>query len=207
MPYHIKRWQGLYSPSSLSSWNSAIQKLKDFSTQRPEYCYKHLLEKFGWTTNDLIDFKLAITNANIGSVRINNLPMSTNIYAGKIFKNYTFQIQARPAKGYRFLGWKGIEGNNYDETISLTESSQIIPIFELITPPELKFNIDGLSTKLKWKSYTNDLYSTEQTENLSSGFGIIEQGINATPPENFSSITNESSRNFYRLKIESPPEW
>jgi len=207
MPYHIKRWQGIYNPSSISTWNSAIQKLKNFSTQRPQYCYQHLLEKFGWSTTDLINFKLQITNNAVGSVRINNLPLSTNIYDGKIFKVFPFQIQARPAKGYRFLGWKGIEGNNYDETVSLTEASQIIPIFELITPPELKFSIAGFSTKLKWKSYTNDLYSTEQTENLNSDFGIIEQGIDATPPENYLSITNESSRRFYRLKIETPPEW
>jgi len=71
-----------------------------------------MLEKFGWSTNDLTKLLVDVPNKNIGSVRINNTPLSTNIYDGKVYKNFSFQIQARPAKGYRFLGWSGIPGNN-----------------------------------------------------------------------------------------------
>ena len=207
MPYHIKRWQGLYNPSSISTWNMAVQKLKDFATQRPKYCYQHLLEKFGWSTNDLIDFKLAITNANIGNVRINNLPLSTNIYDGDIFKNFTFLIQARPADGYRFLGWKGIPGDGYDEYLSLTMGAEIIPIFEKIIPPEVYLNVNDNLSSLTWKSYTNDFYTIEKTENLNSEFNLIKRGIISTPPKNFYSITNNSTRNFFRINVEPPPLW
>ena len=207
MPYHVKRWQGLYNPGSISIWNNAVQKLKDFTTQRVEFCYLHLLEKFGWTTNDLIDFKLATTNANVGSVRINNLPLTANIYDGEIFKNFTFLIQARPAVGYRFLGWRGIFGNNFDEIVSLADAAKITPIFEKIIPPKLHLNIENDTTKFSWKSYTNDFYSIEQTENLQSEFSVKEAGIESTPPENEIVFTNDFARKFYRIKIEPPPEW
>ena len=207
MPIHIARWQGLFDPVSISVWKNNIQILRDFTVQRPQYCYTHMLEKFEWSTDDLTELLMDVPNKNIGSVRINNTPLSTNIYDGKIYKNFTFQIQARPAKGYRFLGWSGIPGNNYDETVSLTTSAHIIPIFAPIESPELKFNIDSNSSELKWESYTNDFYKTEQTENLQSTFELIEQGINATPPENTSTITNNAERKFYRIKIEPPPEW
>ena len=207
MPLHITRWQGLFDPASIPVWENNIQILRNFTIQRPPYCYKHMLEKFGWSTNDLTELLMDVPDKNIGSVRINNTPLSTNIYDGKIYKNFTFQIQARPAKGYRFLGWSGIPGNNYDETVSLTDSAHIIPLFMPIESPELKFNVNSYSAKLKWNSYTNDSYRTEQTENLQSNFNLGEQGINATPPENVFSITNNSQRKFYRIKIESPPEW
>jgi len=207
MPIHIERWQGLFDPQSIPVWKNNIQILKNFATQRPPYCYTHMLEKFGWDTNDLTEFFMDVPDKNIGSVRINNTPLSTNIYDGKIYKNFTFQIQARPAKGYRFLGWSGIPGNNYDETVSLTDSAHIIPLFMPIESPELKFNINSSSAKLKWNSYTNDSYRIEQTENLQSNFDLVEQGINATPPENISVISNNAARKFYRIKIESPPEW
>jgi len=207
MPIHIERWQGLFDPPSMIAWHSNIDTLQAFASQRPQYCYKHMLEKFGWSTNDLTKLLVDVPNKNIGSVRINNTPLSTNIYDGKVYKNFSFQIQARPAKGYRFLGWSGIPGNNYDETVSLTDTAHITPIFELIIPPSLKFYMNKSYSEFKWKSHTNDLYRIEKSENPQSPFDVIEQEINATPPENSSTFTNEADREFYRLKIEPPPEW
>ena len=207
MPKHIERWQGLFDPSSISTWQNNIHILKDFATQRPPYCYTHMLEKFGWQTTNLTQLLLDVPNKNIGSVRINNTPLSTNIYDGKVYKNMEFQIQARPASGYRFLGWAGIPGNNYNETVSLTDSAHIIPIFAPIELPGLKVIPDKFDFKLNWKSYFNDSYEIEHSDNLSSDFNSLEKEITSTPPENSFSISNSATAKFYRLNIEPPPEW
>ena len=207
MPIHIERWQGLFDPASISVWRNNIQILKDFAIQRPPYCYTHMLEKFGWETNDLTELLLDVPDKNIGSVRINNTPLSTNIYDGKVYKNMEFKIQARPANGYRFLGWSGIPGNNYDETVLLTDSAHIIPIFAPIESPVLKVTPNKFDFELNWKSYFNDFYEIEHSDNLSSDFNSLEKEISSTPPENSFSISNSATAKFYRLNIKPPPEW
>jgi len=207
MPRHIERWQGLYNPPDIYTWHNNVQILRDFATLRHPYCYQYMLEKFGWTSNDLVALELAVPDPAMGSVRINRVPLSTNIYNGKVYKTFPFQIQARPAPGYRFLGWSGISGNNCDETVTLSSDAQISPIFAAIEPLLLRIDTDMYDFGLRWESYLNDIYTVEYADDLSSPFILLEQGVTSTPPENRYPVTDGASARFYRLIIEPPPEW
>lgn len=118
MPRHIQKWGTLIDSlsidggfgkhpgvTSLTYWNSEIQKFKDFSMQRPAYASQYLSSKF--SLSGRANLKISSNIQNEGKVVVNNFFENlgeNNLY----FKNVPLPIQVYPPPGYGFKQWKEI---------------------------------------------------------------------------------------------------
>lgn len=117
MPRHIQKW-GTYIDSltidiwgqtpgitSLTSWNTEIQNLKNFSAQRSQYAIQHLNNRFNLSGR--ANLKISTNVQNKGKVVINGFfeNLGENIL---YFKDAALPIQIYPPPGYGFKQWKEI---------------------------------------------------------------------------------------------------
>jgi hypothetical protein len=114
MPRHIQKW-GTYIDSltidvwgktpgitSMTSWNSEVQNLEDFATQRTNYAIQYLNSRFGLSGR--ANLKILSNVQNQGKVTVNNFYENlgeNNLY----FKNVPLSLTAYPPPGYRFKQW------------------------------------------------------------------------------------------------------
>ena len=95
--YEVNRW------SSLSSWESSVQELRDFALHRPDYVRKHFVEAFdlGGTA------ELAVNSPakGGGSIAVNGTLVPLLPWRAICFQGIPMQITAVPARGHHFTGW------------------------------------------------------------------------------------------------------
>ncbi len=117
MPRHIQKW-GTYIDSltidiwgqtpgitSLTFWNSEVQKLRNFAEQRTNYATQYLSERFGLSGR--ANLKISSSAQNQGKIIVNSFQGmlgEDNLY----FKNVPLPIQVYPPPGYSFTQWKEI---------------------------------------------------------------------------------------------------
>lgn len=111
IPEHITRWKNLYH---LNHWNSNLDVLTEFATQRPEYQREHLLAYFGLDGECTIT--LNTSNRWHGQIRINTIGINEDTpgardnpypWSGIYFKGVPVELEALPAEGYAFSHWTG----------------------------------------------------------------------------------------------------
>jgi len=147
MPRHIQKWGTLidslsidggfgkqHSVSSMTNWNSEVDKFKNFSAQRPPYAVQYLNGQFGLTGR--ANLKISSNIQNEGKITVNNFSENfgeSNLY----FKNIPLHIQASPPPGYSFKQWK--------EVVLSTNLNLIAP------GSEWKYS-DGNATPANWNT-------------------------------------------------------
>ena len=115
MPRHIQKW-GTYIDSltidiwgqtpgitSLTSWNSEVQKLRDFAAQRSQYVNQYLSNRFGLSGR--ANLKISTNVQNKGKVVVNGFfeNLGEDIL---YFKDAALPIKIYPPPGYSFKQWK-----------------------------------------------------------------------------------------------------
>ena len=104
IPYHINRWSSEGGISSLGSWNSELEEINQFASQRSQIILDQLNNQLN--DNGFIEITINISDESYGEVFINDVsikPQRTNYY----FKDVPIDIRAVPKPGYSFLGWGG----------------------------------------------------------------------------------------------------
>ncbi len=141
IPRHITKWGGRVDPdnnegwtsptfNSVSQWESNVQGMRDFATQRPAIAILHIVKKFGLTGNNRITVSENITGA--GTLKVTGKNVPNEGYSGYYFKNIPFSIEAVPTFGYRFLYWKS-GATKYPKQkidVTLTKDSTFTAYFE-----------------------------------------------------------------------------
>ena len=128
MPRHIQKW-GTYIDSltidiwgqtsgisSMTAWNSEIETLKSFASQRSSYAVQYLNEKFN--INGRANLKITNNILDEGKIYVNDYLQifdTSNLY----FKDVPLRIKAYPPPGYVLKQWKEIIVSN---TINIVPS-------------------------------------------------------------------------------------
>ena len=165
MPRHIQKW-GTYIDSltidiwgqtpgitSLTSWNSEVQKLRDFAAQRSQYVSQYLSNRFGLSGR--ANLKISTNVQNKGKVVVNGFfeNLGEDIL---YFKDAALPIKIYPPPGYSFKQWK--------ETVLATQLN-LIP-----AGSEWKYRDESSAPDNTWKNVGyND--AGWKTGNAQFGYG------------------------------------
>jgi hypothetical protein len=127
MSDHNTRWTNV-----VTNWEGQIQKIIDFSEQRPAFQRQHIRETFSISQD--INLNVNVSHEEHGYVKVNtiNLKESTigvskNPYpwSGVYFQNIPITLTAKTKPGYQFSHWSGAS-ESPNETITITPEDNII---------------------------------------------------------------------------------
>ncbi|MDH4295723.1 MAG: CotH kinase family protein, partial [Cyclobacteriaceae bacterium] len=97
MPHHTERW-GM----SVAGWNSEVQRLRNFATERYDYMQTHVAEFFG--LDETVKISASALPADAGSFDFNGV-VTNAIVDAPYYKGLTYQITPMPSPGFAFKGW------------------------------------------------------------------------------------------------------
>ncbi|MBP7185064.1 MAG: CotH kinase family protein, partial [Saprospiraceae bacterium] len=132
MPLHCKRWD-----ISLKTWNNQIANIRNFANQRPTYIRQYMKEYFALQD----EINLTFNCDENGILRINdNIEVKNDSLKGIYFSNNPIEIEAIAKFGYKFVGWKGIDGIQNRQSMKISFypkeiNNTIQPIFEKYDHP------------------------------------------------------------------------
>lgn len=135
MPNHIARWRKSNDAwnrkyiQNMDEWYLNVQKLRDFSNDRPAIVYEQIKAQFLLTST----FKIKIyeLQSEQGAVRINSLNIKDQNWEGTYFSEIPIEVEAIPNKGYHFKNWEGYSSeSNPLLKIAYTTDISLKPIFE-----------------------------------------------------------------------------
>ena len=114
-------WNEVYWASS-TPWSTANSIISSLSASRQTSMVSNLRGYSAFKLSSVTPQTVQLS-ANIPEARlmVNNLPVPTNKFNGRLFPPITFKAQA-PA-GYKFLGWQLVEGSSSNATTILPEQS------------------------------------------------------------------------------------
>ena len=160
MTEHIARWQS--GGGSVAAWQSRVQVMRDFATQRAANVRAHFVSKFVLTGTSQVT--LNVNGGARGSIRINRLlvngqtpganPGTPYPWTGTYFNGIPVTFEAVPNAGYVFAGWTGVTSATATASLTLNGDTTVTAIFipalariESITrqPAQVTLTIRGTS--------------------------------------------------------------
>lgn len=108
IPEHQQRW------SSLQSWETNIQVMRNYADFRPEYARNHIRGEFN--IPDQHEITIDVSDTSHGFVHINSIsliPSTEGIdsvaypWKGIYFENVPIELKAIPYNGFQFSHWSG----------------------------------------------------------------------------------------------------
>jgi len=193
MPRHIQKW-GTYIDSltidiwgqtpgitSLSSWNSEIQKLKTFAAQRGPYASQYLSTRFGLSGR--VNLLISSNIQNQGKVSVYDFfqTLGENIL---YFQDVPIILKAYPPPGYSFKQWT---------EFSTTSNIQLIQ-----AGTEWKYRDESSAPDATWKNINYD-DSGWKTGNAQFGYG---DGDETTVISYGSDANNKYTTSYYRRSFQ-----
>ncbi|MBU2507665.1 MAG: CotH kinase family protein [Bacteroidetes bacterium] len=185
MPNHIQKW-GTYidsltidlwgetpGVSSISKWNSEVEEMKDFASQRAIYAEQYLSEKFD--LNGRANLKITFNVPTQGKVSVNSFPANWN-EDNLFFMHVPLSIQVYPPPGYKFKQWKQI---NLSINLTLFPAGSVWKYRDEASAPDNSWkNIDYDDTA--WKSGNAQFGYGDGDENTVISYGGNSQNKHIT---------------------------
>lgn len=204
MPNHVVKWRS----NDMKRWEKNVGILRDFSTYRPSYLRQFLMDKFELT--DTLMVEVIPPNKKAGKISLNSLKIK-NQFKGYYFKEVPICLKAKPALGYEFIEWKGLNIKENKITYSVTENIKIEPVFKQKSPSpwKQKVVINEICLKSENKDWIEIYNNTDTTIDISNWTIAIDKKtiqlkseiilspkqfyVIARHPNNFSSIKSIAS--------------
>ncbi len=113
---HFGFW--FQSPGWVPYWLENVQKMRDFSQQRPAFCYNHVLETFPNDVNGLATVSLAAEPPEGGQLLFSTLHFDAVHlpWSGVYFQGVPIPVRAEANPGWHFEGWSAPEAGESDST-------------------------------------------------------------------------------------------
>jgi len=133
MNAHSQRWGDIDS----ASWAIAVQYLRDFHAQRPEYVRNHIQNYFG--LNNQVNVTLYVTPPGAGKIMISTITPDILPWTGVYFNGNPVKITAIANPGYTFVDWSPntiFSSANPIKSFTTNISSDDIFIANFISTPD-----------------------------------------------------------------------
>ncbi|KUK79112.1 MAG: Spore coat protein CotH [Microgenomates bacterium 39_7] len=144
MPRHINHWKdkpapsGTKFPSSMDDWMDEINLIKTFVEHRANGMRDLTLEQFIENEQEqhLLTINLNSNDSQAGDLKIHDsLILGEQLpFEGLYFPNRAINIEAIPARGYKFVKWEGDIPNSFRNNnrirVRLNQDYQLTAIFE-----------------------------------------------------------------------------
>ena len=136
MPDQISRWK---HPSSLTFWETEIQKMVDFVQQRPPYARGHIRNKFGLSGEQ--NLTVDVSSASAGHINLNTIDLVAATegvgelpypWTGVYFRDVPVTLTAKANPGATFVRWTEggtVIGTDSVLTLNLTADRSIVAEF------------------------------------------------------------------------------
>lgn len=178
MPRHIEKW-GTYidslsidhwgessGVSSMTSWNSEVEKYRTFSNQRSENAILHLSSQFGLSERVNLTVKSNLNDE--GKVDINDFFKDIGS-SGEYFSNIPLKLKAYAPPGYEFKSWALSSEPSSKKTLVSKKSTW--SYFDESSEPDGDWKSPGFNDN-SWEQGSGILgYGDSQTTEINSGSG------------------------------------
>jgi hypothetical protein len=123
----LQRWNG----GSVARWNNNLEIIKTYTNERPDYLKTYIRRQFD--LNGLYTVRLEVEPFQAAKIEVNSIVADAYPWEGQYAKSMPLLLQARPACGYRFKEWQGID--HLGDTLTLMPQTDITikALFELST--------------------------------------------------------------------------
>lgn len=129
IPDHTLRWR---APANLTEWRRNVDALRTFARERPHHLRRHFMNRFG--LSGTADLTVLNPPSETGSLRVNSLnpiPAGPGAWTGTYFQGLPVTIEATPARGFRFSGWRELPGLTTNPlSMTLRGAFTLTPEFE-----------------------------------------------------------------------------
>lgn len=166
---HFERWGG-----SINNWQGNIETLKTFANKRPGFARSHINSKFNLDGTARV--QLNVYPKNSGRIKINSITVSGN-WSGYYFQGVPIQLEARPAPGYKFQKWSGIEVSESKIRIDPSQDIEATAYFTEASSSQNKIIINEINYNSSDDFDTDDwveLYNNSDTEQDLSGWVFMD---------------------------------
>ncbi len=117
---HFQKWG-----SSMSQWETNIQVIKNYLSQRQNNVFQHFTNYFNLQK---VNIQVKTYPENAGKIRINSIKVPNN-WQGAYFEEIPIELEAIANFGYQFEQWGNLSKKKSKITISPTDGLQITAYF------------------------------------------------------------------------------
>jgi len=112
------------------AWQNAVQTMKTFATNRVSYVQSHISQQF--TQSGIFEVALSNSPAKAGSIKLNSIEVSGDLWKGKYFENVPVTLTAKAVAGYKFMNWEidGVPVLDKTIVINLKKPTAIKAVYE-----------------------------------------------------------------------------
>jgi parallel beta-helix repeat protein len=116
MEEYAAKWKPEGGLSSVAAWKKAVDSVKTFVTDRPQYVFQHLsTAKFA--PSGTAELTITLSDPKGGEIFINDVRMNQGLSGMEFFKSVPMTLEAVASPGYVFTGWST---SSYGKVLSLT---------------------------------------------------------------------------------------
>jgi hypothetical protein len=100
----IQRHYNKWSSPTPGGWETAVQTMRNFATNRVTYVQSHINQQF--VHAGIFEVTLSNSPASAGYIKLNTIDVSGDLWKGKYFENVPVTVTANALRGYKFHHWE-----------------------------------------------------------------------------------------------------
>jgi len=128
IPAHRVRWYNNGNwPNSTVNWQSRINTMENFSTNRRSYAINHIKNEFDLP--NIAQTSLNIVPEGAGSIQLNTLKIIESGWNGYYFPTIPIEARAIPNEGFQFSSWLQFPDSNATIHVQVTDPFTLTAVF------------------------------------------------------------------------------
>ena len=128
IPVHRARWYNNGNwPNSTVNWQSRINTMENFSTNRRSYAINHIKNQFDLP--NIAQTSLNIVPEGAGSIQLNTLKIIESGWNGYYFPTIPIEARAIPNEGFQFSSWLQFPDSNATIHVQVTDPFALTAVF------------------------------------------------------------------------------
>ncbi len=125
------RWKADKGIQSVSAWQSAVDDVRKFVTERPPYVFNQIKNLF--SLSGTATLSVTLSNENAADIYISGVKMCAGLSGLTFFKSVTLPVKAVAKNGFEFVRWEGASTETTDSiSIILTANQTLNAVFRTV---------------------------------------------------------------------------
>lgn len=164
--HHWDRWP----VSNYTEWLKAIERVRTFARNRPEYALTHLSVTLGVGEQQKI--YVNVNDLSQGQVKVNSVVVNQAAFTGTYFQNIPIKLKAMPKPGYKFDRWEGTIASTSPE---ITYPMGSTATFTAYFTPATASDVSVVVNEINFKS-ADDFDTSDWIELYNNGTATVDLG-------------------------------